>query len=164
MTMGLFDSLRRLRHAHDGKQQDQRRRLARLWGLDEQEAFGEEATPDETERADVHDPVDYDRDQWQKKMTRILEELPDSRDQWGPIMAEARALGFDGRWLHHAQIEGFTLLVRHAVAHGVFTEKEHQMLDLARDLMGIPEAQAEALVHTTVTEAESFFGKTIEGA
>jgi hypothetical protein len=162
--MGLFDALRRLRHAHDGKQHDQRRRLAQLWGLDEQEAFGDEQTSAVSERADVHDPVDYDRAQWQKKMKRVLEGLPDSRDEWGPVIAEARALGFDGRWMHQAQIEEFTLLVRRAVADGVFTEKKHHMLDLARDLMGIPDAEAEALVHTIVTEAESFFGKAIEGA
>src|ERR671921_434261 len=164
MTMGLFDSLRRLRHAHDGKQHDQRRRLAQLWGLDEREAFGDEATVSASGEAETSEPVDYDRDQWQKKMTRILEDLPDSRDQWGPMMAEARALGFDGHWMRQAQVEEFTLLVRRAVADGVFTEKEHRLLDLARDLIGLPEAEAEALVHTIVTEAESFFGKTIEGA
>ena len=163
MTMGLFDSLRRLRHAHDGKLHDQRRRLAQLWGLDEQEAFDDQA-PTPSDATDAGKTVDYDRAQWQKKMKRILEELPRSRDEWGPLIAEARALGFDGRWMGQAQLEEFTLLVRRAVADGVFTEKAHQTLDLARDLMGIPEAQAEALVHTVVTEAESFFGKSIEGA
>src|SRR4051812_20235845 len=131
MTMGLFDALRRLRHAHDGKQHDQRRRLAQLWGLDEQEAFGDQEAPPTPVAADASKTGDYDRAQWQKKMTRILEALPESRDQWGPLMAEARALGFDATWMRHAQIEEFTLLVRRAVADGVFSEKEHRLLDLA---------------------------------
>ncbi|HEX8201737.1 MAG TPA: hypothetical protein VF590_14745, partial [Isosphaeraceae bacterium] len=149
----------------------QRRRLAELWGLDEQEAFGDaedaSASPPTEAEADADADAatgDYDRAQWQKKMKRILEELPGSREQWGPLMAEARALGFDGPWMYRAQIEEFTLLVRRAVADGVFTEKEHQTLDLARDLMGLPEAEAESLVHGIVTEAETFFGKHIEGA
>ena len=32
------------------------------------------------------------------------------------------------------------------------------------DLIGIPEAEAEAALHQIVTEAESFFGKSVEGA
>jgi transketolase len=160
--MGFFDAIRRLRHAHGGTQ-EQRHRLAKAWGLDEEEAFDAE-TESAPARSVTPVSTEYDQAQWQKKMKRILAELPESRGEWDLLMAEARALKFDGRWLRQAQVEEFTLLARRAVAHGVFSEKDHQALDLARDLIGLPDAEAAALLHSIVAEAEEFFGKPIEGA
>ena len=60
--------------------------------------------------------------------------------------------------------EEFTLLVRRVVADRVVTEAEHRKLDLARDLLEIPDAEAEAILHAVVADAEQFFGGTVEGA
>jgi hypothetical protein len=107
-------------------------------------------------------PDVYDRVQWQKKLKRILDELPDSQAEWPVLMTEARALGFDAPWIRDCQLEGFQMLIRQAVADRQVTEEEHRKLDLARDLIGIPEAEAEALLHAIVAEAEAVFGKPVE--
>ena len=109
-------------------------------------------------------PDVYDRVQWQKKLMRILDELPASQVEWPVLMTEARALGFDPPWVHDCQLEGFQMLIRQAVADRHVTEEEHRKLDLARDLIGIPEAEAEAILHAIVAEAEAFFGKPVEEA
>jgi hypothetical protein len=109
-------------------------------------------------------PEIYDRVQWQKKLKRILDELPDSQAEWPILMTEARALGFDAVWIHDCHIEGFQMLIRQAVADRHVTEAEHRKIDLARDLIGIPEAEAEAILHSIVAEAEAFFGKPVEEA
>ena len=92
------------------------------------------------------EPLDYDRQQWRKKLKRVLEDLPGTRAEWADMMSEARALGFDPGWVRHCQDEEFQLLVRRAVSDRAFTEEEHRKLDLARDLIGIPEAEAEAIL------------------
>ena len=79
-------------------------------------------------------------------------------------MAEARAMNLDPDWVTRCQVDEFLLLVRRAVSDRHFTEEEHRKLDLARDLIGIPEAEAEAALHSIVAEAESFFGRPVEGA
>jgi hypothetical protein len=53
--------------------------------------------------------------------------------------------------------------VREAVADLGVTLQEHHKLDLARGLIGLSEAEAEATLHTIVAEAEAFFGKPVEG-
>jgi hypothetical protein len=107
-------------------------------------------------------PVPYDLRNWQKKLKRILDELPGSKPEWADLLAEARALGFDPEWVRHCELEEFQLLVRRAVSDRHITEAEHRKLDLARDLIGIPEAEAEAILHAVVAEAEAFFGKPVE--
>jgi hypothetical protein len=106
----------------------------------------------------------YDRDQWAKKVKRVLADLPDSKADWDDVAAEARAMDFDPAWVSRCYVDEFTLLVRRAVADRVVTDAEHRNLDLARDLLGLPDAQAVAILHDIVAEAESFFGKTVEGA
>ena len=56
------------------------------------------------------------------------------------------------------------MLVRRAVADRVVTDAEHRKLDQARDMLGIADAEAEAILHDVVSEAETFFGKSVEGA
>jgi hypothetical protein len=104
----------------------------------------------------------YDRFQWRKKLKRILDELPGSRSEWPDLITEARALGFEHDWTHDCLTEEFELMVRRAVSYRRFTEHEHCKLDLARDLIGIPEAEAEAILHAIVAEAKAFFDKPIE--
>ncbi|WP_435017746.1 hypothetical protein TA3x_005366 [Tundrisphaera sp. TA3] len=106
----------------------------------------------------------YDRAQWAKKVKRVLEELPDSRPQWDDLVAEARSMGFEPGWAHRCQVDEFHLMLRRIVSDRVVTEAEHRKLDLARDLIGIPEAEAVAALEKIVAEAESFFGDKVEGA
>jgi hypothetical protein len=106
----------------------------------------------------------YDRAQWAKKLKRVLSELPASRPDWDDVAAEAKAMGFDPGWVGQVGRDEFALLVRRAVADRVVTEAEHRKLDLARDLLEIPDAEAEAILHAVVADAEGFFGKAVEGA
>ena len=97
-------------------------------------------------------------------MKRLLDELPASEPQWAELMSDARALNFDQDWITRSQVEEFLLLIRRAVSDRRFNEQEHRKLELARDLIGIPEAEAEAALHFIVAEAEFFFDRSVEGA
>ena len=147
--MGFFDSVRKVLHRDAAVAPE----LAAAWGLTEEGGAA----------ASEPDASLYDRANWLKKMKRILRELPVSEPQWAELTSEARALNFDPDWVAKSQVDEFLLLIRRAVSDRHFTEAEHRMLDLARDLIGIPEAEAEAALHAIVAEAESFFGKTVEG-
>jgi hypothetical protein len=149
--MGFLDTLKRVLG-----QKPEGEKVVAAWGLGDEPA----AAPGEP----AADASLYDRAQWHKKMKRILAELPDSRNEWAELMTEARALKLDQDWVTKSQVDEFLLLVRRAVSDRHFTEAEHRKLDLARDLIGIPEAEAEAALHAIVAEAESFFGKSVEGA
>ncbi|HEV3121728.1 MAG TPA: hypothetical protein VGY53_07490 [Isosphaeraceae bacterium] len=107
--------------------------------------------------------AEYDRSLWRKKLTRVLERLPDSQAEWEPLLAEARALKIDEAWVKGCQREEFSLLLHRAVADGVVTGMEHRKLDLARDLIGIPDDEAEQMLHAIAAEAEAFFGKQVKG-
>src|SRR4051794_37609479 len=100
----------------------------------------------------------YDRAQWHRKLKRILDELPGSRPEWDGLVYEARALELDPEWVASCQREEFLLLVRRVVSDRVVTEAEHRKVELARQLIEMPEAEAEAALHAIVAEAESFFG------
>jgi hypothetical protein len=105
----------------------------------------------------------YDLAQWHKKLKSILADLPDSQGQWKDLMGDVGPLGIDANWIAQVQREEFTLLLRRAVADQVVTEDEHARIELARRLVGLTESEAEDLLHKVVAEAESFFGKHIEG-
>ncbi len=149
--MGFFDTLRRVlsgdRPGSDAAPRP--RNVNEAWGLDQ------ESSPS-------GGTGEYDRAQWLKKMKRILDELPDSRTEWDELMSEARALHMDPDWITRSQVDEFILLIRRAVADREFTEAEHRKIDLARALIGIPEAEAEAALQSVVHEAESFFKKPVE--
>lgn len=158
--MGFFDTLRRVLGSDASADGPAASDVGAAWGLTED---GADAGP--TQPGDLTaDASDYDRANWQNKMKRILDRLPASRHEWDELMNEARALKLDQEWVTRSQIEEFLLLVRRAVSDRQFTEEEHRKLDLARDLIGIPEAEAEAALHAVVAEAESFFGKPVDGA
>ena len=156
--MGFLDSLRRVLHRDAASPPSAE--LAAVWGLSVNPADPGPAPLEAT----TEDASVYDRAQWQKKMKRLLDELPASEPDWAELMSDARALHFDKDWITRCQVEEFLLLIRRAVSDGHFTEQEHRKLDLARDLIGIPEAEAEAALHSIVAEAESFFGKSVDGA
>jgi hypothetical protein len=154
--MGFFDALRRVLGGESVPRDTAREIEARSQGVEPDELPLSPETPFESGA--------YDRAQWAKKLKRVLAELPDSRADWEDVAAEARAMDFDPAWVAQCGRDEFALLVRRAVADRVVTEAEHRKLDLARDLIGIPDAEAEAILHTVVAEAESFFGKAVEGA
>ena len=153
--MGFFDALRRVLGGHGSAglgAADQR--LSKVWGLEEPAV--EAPATDEASA--------FDRAQWQKRLKRILADLPASAVQWQDFMTEAKALHFDPKWIREREYEEFRLMVRRAVSERKFTEADHRKIDMARDLMRIPEAEAELILHEIVSEAEKFFGKSVEGA
>jgi len=154
--MGFFDALRRSLGGEATPKYTAREIEARYLGVDPDELPLPAETPFESGV--------YDRAQWAKKLKRVLTELPESRGEWDDIAAEARAMDFDPAWVEQCGRDEFTLLVRRAVADRVVTEAEHRKIDMARDLIGIPDAEAVAILNQVVAEAESFFGGTIEGA
>ncbi len=148
--MGFFDTVRRVLHIDNHPAAA----VEHTWGLDDQE----------TGPGDAAEAGLYDRSQWQKKMKRILEGLPGTKPEWADLKSDARALNLDAAWVAKSELAEFTLLVRRAVSDRHFTEEEHRKLDLARDLIGLPEDRAEAVLHGVVAEAEKFFGKKVDGA
>jgi hypothetical protein len=159
--MGFFDALRRVlgggQVGPDGLPVD--RSLGDALGLDE---VGSGA--DENSSQPVEGTSGFDRRHWERKLKRVLDELPGSRGEWNDLMVEAAALGFEPGWVAQRQRAEFTWLVRRAVADRVITEPEHRKLDLARELIGISNDEAEAVLSRVVSEVQSFFGKTVEGS
>jgi hypothetical protein len=160
--MGFFDTLRRVLSGVDGRSQsDPHADLDEpSKGLADAPAAGVEIEIDS--EATTPGPDIYDRLQWHKKLKRILGNLPAAQADWPDLIAEARALGFDPEWVERCQAEEFKMLVRRAVSDRHLTEDEHRALDLARDLIGLTEDRAEAILHAIVAEAEAFFGKPVE--
>ena len=156
--MGLFDLLNGARHRASALDERTREKLMVAWGLDQDEVVAREpeTTPEGT-------PLDYDRTQWVRKLRHILDELPDSEPRWGQLVQEARAKQFDETWMRRLMLDEFAMLVRRAVADRLFTERERRKLDQARFLIGLNEAEAEAVYGSVVREAETFFGEHVEG-
>ena len=154
--MGFFNALRRSLGGESAPKYTSREVEARFLGVEPDELPLSPETPFESGV--------YDRAQWAKKFKRVLAELPASRADWEDVAAEARAMDFDPAWVSQCGRDEFALLVRRAVADRVVTEAEHRTLDLARDLIGIPDDEAVAILHAVVAEAESFFGESVEGA
>lgn len=157
--MGLFDRLNGARERASAMDDRARMRLLEAWGLVEDETAERVPLPSFEKTT-----LDYDRAQWVRKLKHILDELPDGESRWEQLLREARAKEFDGAWMSRMMLEEFTLLVRRAVSDRVFTEREKRKLDQARTLVGLDEAQAEAIYAAVVKEAESFFGEEVEGA
>jgi hypothetical protein len=143
--MGFFETLRRVLGGEPGTSADS----------------ADSAAP----RAQPHEPRApglYDRVKWEKKMKRILDDLPASEGEWEGLLSEARALQFDPEWVMRSQVQEFVLMLHRAVADRHVTEAEHRKLEQARYLIGISEAEAEAALHSAIAEAEKFFGKPVE--
>ncbi len=158
--MGFVDTLRRVMGRDPAEGADESTRIGPLVvepGGVMSDDSGADAGP-----AVPPDPVSpYDRAQWHKKLKRILDGLPGTQGEWDALMYDARALELDPAWLTQCQREEFLLLVRRAVSDRVVTAQEHRKLDLARELIGLPEAEAVEALHAIVSEAESFFGKPV---
>ena len=154
--MGFFDALSRVLTGSKTTQYTAREIEAAHLGVDADDL---PIAPEEQFAAG-----EFDRTQWAKKVKRILERLPESQGDWADALAESKAMDFEPAWVQRCIRDEFTMLVRRAVADRVVTESEHRKLDLARDLLGIPDGEAESILHAVVSEAENFFGKSIEGA
>lgn len=136
-----------------------RARLLEAWGLAEDEVTTSAPRPIAADSS-----LDYDRAQWVRKLKNILEELPDSEPRWEQLVRDARAKGFDESWMQGMMLGEFSLLVRRAVSDRVFTDREKRKLELARNLVGLSEVDAESIYASVVKEAESFFGEEVDGA
>jgi len=168
--MGFLSALRRVLGAEvdPGNDRADRLALAESFGVSDTShpefPNGRAPAADPAEMAAPPATTDYDTIQWRKKLKRILEHLPDAQGQWADLLQEAGALGLDPQWVARAQREEFALIVRRIVSDRVVTPQEHQKLELARTLIGIPESEAVATLNAIVAEAAAFFGKSIEGA
>jgi hypothetical protein len=154
--MGFFDALRRTLGGDLAREITGREVEARFLGVDPDTLPIAPESPFESGA--------YDRAQWAKKLKRVLAELPASHPEWEDVAAEAKAMDFDPAWVAQCARDEFAFLVRRAVADRVVTEAEHRKLDLARDLLAIPDSEAETILNAIVLEAESFFGGAVEGA
>jgi hypothetical protein len=156
--MGFFAALKRVLN-HDSavyKADETRKRIRDAWGLDEDEPPGQSHT------AEGPGASAYDRSQWQKRLHRVLDDLPASQPQWHDLVTDAQALKLETEWIAECQRQEFAFLVRRAVSDRVVSEVEHQKLDLARELIGMSEAEAEGVLHAIMAEAEAFFGKPVK--
>mgnify|MGYP001030261773 CR=1 FL=1 len=136
-------------NAHAGGPKDAPSRIRDAWSLD--------SSPS----ADADSASPYDVAQWRKKLRRIFEELPGSKDEWTDLMTEARSYGLDAGWIDARLAEEFTQLIRGVVADRVLSEADHERIEAARRLIGLTESQAETAVRAIVAEAEQFFGGAI---
>lgn len=163
--MGFFDSLRRILGdapdrapaSHSGTG------IAGSWSPDEAGSGADDGDP----AVNSPEPFrggEYDRKNWRRKLKTLLDELPASQEKWADHVADAQAMGFDPAEVSAWSREEFTLLVRKVVADRVVTESEHRTLDLARDLLTIPDAEAEQILQAVASEAEKFFGGTVKEA
>ena len=156
--MGFFDSLRRILSddAPAGRGTTSQG-LSHAWSLHDTDDHAAGTDPEPFHGGE------YDRKNWRKKLKLILDELPASRGRWADHIADAHAMGFEPDQIATWCRDEFTLMVRRIVADRVVTEEEHRTLDLARDLLAIPDAEAEQILHDVAAEAEAFFGKSVEG-
>lgn len=167
--MSFLDRLLGAREKAEEMTPDQRRKLLDAWGLDESTAPAVAPADAPTVESGLYElphPLElaYDRLQWRKRVKRVLDELPDTEEEWEQVISEARAKEFDQKWVDRSIRDEFVLMVREAVADRVFTERERRKLDHARFLIGLSETDAEAIYEKVFAEAEAFFGDAIEGS
>jgi hypothetical protein len=161
--MGFFDALRRVltHETHAQVPDDSRKKIRHAWGLDAEPGPMKEGPETNADVPPAETASAYDRSQWEKKLRKILEDLPGSQSSWNDLMTEAHALELDQAWIDERQREGFAFLIRKAVSDRVVSEDDHRKLDLARKLIGLPEAEAEQTLHTIIAEAEAIFGSPV---
>jgi len=164
--MGFFNALKRLLpHAsHELASEESRQRIRAAWGLDDDESNtvgggDDHALPSSTTGSNTSV---FDRAQWQKRLRRVLDGLPDSQSQWHDLMTDAHALQLEPEWIAERQRQEFAFVIRRAVADKVISEEDHHKLDLARKLIGMSEAEAEVALHAIIAEAEAFFGAPVK--
>jgi hypothetical protein len=159
--MSFFDRFLGARRKAEDLDPDLRLQMLKAWGLEADSAPVEVAA----RPAEIPVPatdLTYDRNQWHRRLKTLIADPPDDEEEWDHLVAEAKAKAFDPIWVAQAMREEFTLLVRAALADRVFTERERLKLDRARFLIGLTDAEADAIFKTVTAEAEAFFGGSIE--
>jgi hypothetical protein len=157
--MGFLDSLRKtLGVAPTAGLGPINPRLAGATGVDDEGDAATAAVPEPFQGSD------YDKKTWRKKLKVVLDELPEGRSRFREVLAEGLSLGIPPATIAAWGREEFTMLVRQVVADRVVTDAEHRRIDLARELLEIPDADAQAILRAIVADAETFFGGTVEGA
>ena len=166
--MRFFDALLRVcshdRHPHETD--EVRKSLRAAWGLEDIEstkapAQAHEGRVSAAAAATGSIASEYDRSQWRKKLRHVLEELPASQPRWHVLETDAHALNLEPDWIADRKREEFAFLVRRAVADRTISAEEHQKLELARSLIGMPETEAKAILLAIAAEAEAFFGSPL---
>jgi len=164
--MAFFDAVRRRLGTRD-PDGDARLKMVEAWGLGDgpspEFADGKDPAADPAAMARPAVAGVYDRDQWRKKLARILDRLPDSEPEFDAMLVEAKALGLEDAYVSDAQLAEFDLLIRRAVADRVIEPQEHRKLELARTLIGVSSEEAVQLLDAIVAEAEAFFGAKVVG-
>ena len=168
--MGFLDTLRGVSGLAGNRDVDRRRLLGTSGSIDDggsaHPEYPDGVIPAADPEAMAAPPKSsiYDRDQWRKKLKRIVAGLPSTEPQWDDLAQEAGALDFGEDWIARCYREEFGLMMRQVVSDRVITSAEHRKLETARELMGIPDPEAESLLKAIIAEAEEFFGGTVEGA
>ncbi len=166
--MGFFDALRQVLGAERDDRGDRGDpRIVETDELDDsahpEYPAGKVVAADPDEMAAPPRTTEFDREQWRRKLKRLLEKLPATREAWPALMTDAGALDLDTSWVETCQREEFALMVRKVVSDRVVTLEEHSKLELARSLIGLTDTEAEAILRDIVADAESFFGQAVEG-
>lgn len=170
--MGFLDGLKAVLGGRAARDAAERRRLAKLWGLEEEndEAGGTASAaldpdalpPVETSRGVASE---YDQRMWVKKLRHLLTvRVPVDAQEWEDFRADGLALGFDEAWIQAQERSAFEFLLRKVVSDGVVTEEERQTLDLARRQIKLSEPEATAMLEAVAKEAAALFGRAVEGA
>jgi hypothetical protein len=158
-----MDSIRRVLGSRSANQdREQFRKLAQAWGLDESALDNAATTQSPDEAGRIQGPSAYDLRMWSKKLQHLVtEEKPIAVDAWRDFMADATALGFDPEWINQQRHDAFSTLLRKAVADGIVTGEEHELIDLWRLRLGLSEAEAEQTLERIVSEASAHLGRDI---
>ncbi len=165
--MGFLEELKLLLGGREARDAAERRKLARVWGLEEADLDGStEAEPgaepvfDEPARGEASG---YDRRMWIKKLRHLLtEKVPIPQQEWLDFRADAVAFGFDATWIDQQEREAFEFLLRRVVSDGVVTGQEHRQVELARRQIGLTESEATAMLDHVAKEAAELFGREID--
>ena len=105
----------------------------------------------------------YDREQWRRKLRRAVELYPRTQAEFANLDSDEKALALDSDWVSACKQEEFTWAIRRIVADRVVTPSEHDRLDEIRELLGLDEEDAAAILHGVVSDAETVFDGNIEG-
>lgn len=161
--MGFLKTLERLVGLGAAEPEEERARFLAAW-----ESYGDERPevpefPSDKVMGADETGLDYDRAQWLKKLKRVLEDLPESRPTWSQLEAEVKTLGLAPEWVSRAYRAEFTMLVRQKLADCGLNSSERETLELARELTGLSNEEALAILREVTREAQSFFGRDVEG-
>ena len=161
--MGFLSAIRNLFGDSTRRDEEQRRKLAQAWNIDESLIDAPESTDSSDNLGALQGATAYDRKMWSKKLRHLItEKLPVPEQEWHDFLADAAALGFDQAWVEAEQRDAFALLLKRIVADGVISGDEQHTIDLARVQLGFTDQQAMRLLDRVVAEAEALLGRKVQ--